>query len=398
MISVEEALSHIHSNLFKPGIETVSLTDACGRVLAEDIKADRDFPPFNRVMMDGIAIQFSAFNNGNRLFEIEDVQYAGSPQLEVENMANAIEVMTGAMLPSGTDTVIRYEDLEISNGMANVLVDNIKKGQNIHPQGSDQLKGDVLMESGTTIGSSEIGVLASVGKYECHVYSALKMAIISTGDELVDIAETPEEYQIRRSNNVAIAADIKSQGTIVEIFHLNDDQQTLKTKLQEVLNNFDSIILSGGVSKGKKDYLPQILEELGVKKHFHGVAQRPGKPFWFGVKNNVTVFALPGNPVSTYFCYHYYVKSWINKSYLRPSKNLKAELSTDFSFEPSLKYFLQVRLEMNGSKLIAIPEKGNGSGDLVNLLKADAFLELDANKVHFKAGEEFPIILFRSLG
>ncbi len=179
-------------------------------------------------------------------------------------------------------------------------------------------------------------------------------------------------------------------------FHISDDQELLRTALQSLLNNHDVLILSGGVSKGKFDFIPTVLEELGVTKIFHEVSQRPGKPFWFGVKNDKRIFALPGNPVSTFMCFYRYIQPWIFKS-LRVQKELpSAILAKDFSFPPKLTYFLQVTVKNEGGKLVAYPDQGGGSGDFANLKKIDGFLELPLEKTDFKAGEVFTFIPFRA--
>ena len=397
MISVQEALDIIHSNLFVPNIEEVNLIDAVGKVLAEPIYADRDFPPFNRVMMDGIAISYEAFEKGRRVFKVQGTQFAGSPQMHLNDSNHCIEIMTGAMLPSGTDTVIRYEDVITENQEATITVDTIKIGQNVHNQGLDQKQGELLIGENTMIQGAEIGILATVGKSKVKVYKWPKIAIITTGDELVDVVDEPAPYQIRKSNSYTIASDLLRMGIKAEVFHFNDDRNVLESKLNSLTKDFDVFLLSGGVSRGKKDYLPEVFEMLSIKKLFHKVAQRPGKPFWFGKNEDVTVFALPGNPVSTYFCFNKYFKSWLYESYKQAEYIPIVELMEDITFQPDLDYFLQVRVEINDGKIQAFPDKGNGSGDLSNLLNVNGFMHLPSGRIQFNKGEKFPVILFRSL-
>ncbi len=395
MVSVEEAESIILNHLFEPKIISTDIERAAGRVLAESVYADRDFPPFNRVTMDGIAIGYPFFKNGQRTFTLEGIQAAGMPPQKLQLENNAMEVMTGAMLPGGTDTVIRYEDIEIQNQSATILIDAVDFSQNIHPQGQDCRKGDCLFSKGLKLSPAEIALMASIGKSQVNVFQFPKTAIISTGDELVSVNEQPKPWQIRRSNSYALQAAIKQMGHSADQFHITDNEVYLKEELTRIFENYELIILSGGASKGKYDFVPKTLEHLGVKKHFHQISQRPGKPLWFGSSSTHTVFALPGNPVSTYLSFYRYVKPWLEKIFgLNPTKYF-AVLSTDFQFTPALTYFLQVRVVNEHGKLMAYPDAGGGSGDFANLKDVDGFLELPLNKTVFKSGEVFPYYPFR---
>ncbi len=397
MISVEEATWHIQSNLYRHEVISVPLNKALGMVLADNISADRELPPFNRVMMDGIAIHSAALNHQDT-FEIESVQYAGSEQLSLIDQRKCIEVMTGAMLPKGTNAVIRYEDVEINDGSAKVLINEINEFQNVHLKGTDVSKGDLLISQGSKIDSAEIGVLATVGRSSVKVFRPLKAAVISTGDELVSIDQKPLPHQIRQSNSHVLKAEFSKLGIEAGLFHIIDNKEKLKARLSQIFTDFDVIVLSGGVSKGKKDFIPEVMEELGVEKLFHRVAQRPGKPFWYGLKDGKSIFALPGNPVSTFLCFHKYIKPWVNRSLGLENTEVSAILDDDIVFEPPLTYFLQVKLDFRFGHLIAKPVKGKGSGDLANLLKADGFLELTQVKNEFAKGESYPLITYRTLG
>jgi len=396
MVSVEEAESIILSNLFKPKLQSIKIEDAVGRVLAESVKADRDFPPFNRVAMDGIAIQYESFKQGQRAFSLEGIQSAGMAPLKLQQESNAIEVMTGAMLPDGTDSVIRYEDLEIKNGTATMLIDTMDPTQNIHPQAQDCKMSERLLSEGFKISPAEIALLASVGKNQVSVYQLPKTAIISTGDELVDVDEQPLPWQIRRSNAYALQAAFKQMNHQADQFHISDNEEVLIAKLKKIFESHELIILSGGVSKGKYDFVPKTLEQVGIQKLFHQVSQKPGKPLWFGRSNTHTVFALPGNPVSTYMCFYRFIKPWLEKSMGLKSENNYAILAHDFQFKPALTYFLQVKTVNDQGKLVAYPKAGGGSGDFANLKDVNGFLELPMHQSEFKAGEVFPFHSFRA--
>ncbi len=395
MVSVEEAESIILGNLFTPKIIAIEIEQAEGRVLAENVTADRDFPPFNRVAMDGIAINFQSFMFGQRSFIVEGIQAAGMPQQKLQQENNAIEVMTGAMLPEGADTVIRYEDIDIENGSAKILIDTVEPNQNIHPQAQDCKKGEKLLSTGFKISPAEIALLASVGKSQIHVFQFPKTAIISTGDELVDVNEQPHPWQIRRSNAYALQAAFKQINHHADQFHVFDNEESLTRELKKIFESYELIILSGGVSKGKYDFVPRTLEQLNVKKLFHQVSQKPGKPLWFGRSESHTVFALPGNPVSTYMCYYRFIKPWLERSLGLVSEKNVAILAKDFQFKPTLTYFLQVKTTNEHGKLMAYPNAGGGSGDFANLKDVTGFLELPAHQSEFKAGEIFPFYSFR---
>ncbi|WP_299015640.1 molybdopterin molybdotransferase MoeA [uncultured Polaribacter sp.] len=414
MISVNEAKNSILNSVQDFGVEEIPFLKSVGRILKEEIKADRDFPPFNRVAMDGIAINYSFFKNGQRNFKIEGIQAAGSTQLSMQNKENCIEVMTGAVLPKNTDTVIRYEDVVIENGIATITVDAIKEKQNVHPKGKDGKVNDILIAENKIISAAEIGVLATVGKATVKVAKLPKVMIVSTGDELVGVAEIPLAHQIRRSNVFTLVSLLERLQIPSETAHITDDKPVLKSKIKNYLQEYDVLLFSGAVSKGKFDFLPEVFEELGVEKLFHKVAQRPGKPFWFGsaasfcmreqnvyqngkgnIKKNTIVFGFPGNPISTFVNCLAYFYPWYYKSVGLQIKEETAILNADVTFKPNLTYFLQVKLSDRFGHLIATPITGNGSGDLASLVNADAFIELPSDKTEFKKGEVFNIISYR---
>lgn len=397
MITSEKALEIILTQTEDFGVEEIDFNDSLGRILKEEIVADRDFPPFNRASMDGIAITVDPFNNGIREFKIEGIQAAGSPQLILKNPNNCIEVMTGAMAPVNSEAVIPYELVEIKDGVAKVTTNDIKFFQNIHRKGLDRKREDILIPVNTTISAAEIGVLATVGKTTVRVAKNPKVMLISTGDELVEIDQTPEDYQIRRSNIHTLVAILKRIHIKADTIHIADDKPLLKQKIATILNDYDVLLFSGAVSKGKFDFLPEVLDELGVEKLFHRVRQRPGKPFWFGKKEHKTIFAFPGNPVSTFVSCMKYFYPWFQKSTGIHYKNKNfAVLAKDFNFKPDLTYFLQIKLENKNGQLLAHPIAGHGSGDLANLVDNDAFIELPTGKQLFSKGEVFPMISYRS--
>lgn len=398
MVSVSEATAVISKNRFTPSILSVKVENATGKVLAEPIAADRDLPPFNRVSMDGIAIAFAEWAGGRRSFAVAGTVAAGEDQRTLADPSQCFEVMTGAVLPAGCDTVIRYEDLEIapSGTDARILVESITPWQSVHRRGADATRGALLLEPGIVLSPSEVALLSSVGKAMVKVYAFPRTAIISTGDELVDIADDPAPWQIRRSNSYALQSALRQMGGDGTCFHLQDEETAMETKLRQISQEFDLLLLSGGVSKGKFDFVPQVLERIGIQKAFHQVSQRPGKPFWFGTSAfGKVAFALPGNPVSTFMCFYRYVRPFILESFGVSVPPSSAILAKDYAFTPQLTCFLQVAVRNEGGRAMAYPAPGGGSGDFANLKNVSGFLELPLEKNDFKAGEVFPYISFR---
>ena len=398
MITVTEAYQLVLANKMRLKSTEFPLTEALGRVLDENIQADRPFPPFNRVTMDGIAIHFNTFSTGTRDFPIEKVQAAGDEPYRLLNEGYCVEVMTGAILPEQTDVVIRIEDITISEGMAKVNIHQVERFQNIHLCGSDKPAGTVLLKKGVLLGPVELSVAASVGKSTLKVLQYPKTVIVSTGDELVPVSEIPASHQIRISNSYAIFSFLKKWGIPAEMIHLPDNEEHVQHKIKELLDQFELIILSGGVSAGKFDYIPKALKEAGIQSFFHKVSQRPGKPFFFGSNENTRVFALPGNPVSTLLCVVRYLIPWLKESLgLAHAIQPKVKLLKSIVFNAPLTFFVPVKLTANPETTIleAYPLPGNGSGDFANLLDADGFIELPENENEFQAGHFFTFWPFK---
>lgn len=395
MVSVAEATAIIHQHALKPTKESVKAENLEGRILAESIKADRDFPPFDRVAMDGIAIRFESYEGGWRDFLVEGTQPAGQPRLTLKDHRNCIEAMTGAMLPIGCDTVIPYEEVTIFNKLAKVKSQNVTRGQAIHGRAHDAKRGEELLSPGMLLSPAEVALLVTVGRAEAQVYSFPPTAIISTGNELVDVHDQPQPHQIRRSNSYALQAALTTLGCRPQLFHLTDERNAMERELSKIFTQFELIILTGGVSKGKFDFVPAVMEELGVEKKFHQVSQRPGKPFWFGVTKKQAIFALPGNPVSSFLCFYRYIRPWLLSNMGLSHHFGSAVLAESFEFDLPLTYFVQVRTEMKSGKLLAYTIPGGGSGDFANLKNVDGFLELPLGVKSFPAGEAYPFIPFR---
>lgn len=401
MISPHDATQIINDYLLSFPTEIIALAEAQGRILRESIRADRDFPPFHRVTMDGIAYDFDQLQGDHPEVILESMQLAGEPQKALSQESGGLEVMTGSVLPNGTNTVTPYEDIDVrqegEKKIATIKKLPGEKGKNVHTRGYDRSRGDKLIAIGTRLEPAQISVAASVGKAHIQVTQQPNVAIVSTGDELVGVGEQPEPYQIRQSNNYALRAALSNYQASASFYHLTDSLEQTTAGLSEIMKDHSVIILSGGVSRGKRDYVPDALEALGVKKLFHRVKQRPGKPFWFGVKDkNNVVFALPGNPVSTFMCFHRYFVPWLEQSLALHKKPTQwATISENLKFEPALTYFPTVLAQTNEEgQFLAKPVEGHGSGDFANLLRCNGFLELPADRSHFRQGEVFPFIPF----
>jgi molybdopterin molybdotransferase len=344
--------------------------------------------------MDGFALRHSAVTAGLRTFRVTGFQPAGTIAHTHESDDTCIEIATGAVLPNGCDCVVPYEDTARAGStvtLRNEIAAALVTGQNIHRRGSDAVAGTELIPTGVRVTGREVAVAASSGCASLRVASLPRIAVVATGDELVEVENpSPAPHQIRRSNDHALRASLLAAGyPRVERFHLRDLKYELETQLKRLLSEFDVLVLTGGVSKGKYDFLPTVLAELGVEKKVHGVAQRPGKPFWFGLTSRRTpVFALPGNPVSTLTCFHRYVLPALRVMSGLPSPRTEyATLVTPFSFKPPLAALPPVRVESlpDGRRLAHILPT-NTSGDFAGLLGTDGFLELPAGPATFPAG------------
>ncbi|WP_339903258.1 molybdopterin molybdotransferase MoeA [uncultured Cyclobacterium sp.] len=393
MISVSEAQEILLKFSKKGPTERVSFENCLNRMLAENIHADRDAPPFDRVAMDGIAIQSDQLQIRQQ-FVIEDIQAAGQEQKSLNNPENCLEVMTGAVLPAHTDCVIPYEKLIIKNGVARLISTDHKAFQNTHKKGIDAKKGEQLLPSGTWIHPGVKGVLATTGHTEVEVVQLPKVMICSTGDELVPIQNTPLLHQIRRSNVYMLQAALKDLNIEAHTTHLPDNKEELNASIGKLLEEYDLLLFSGAVSKGKYDFLPDVFEELGIQIHIHGVKQKPGKPFLFGTKAEKSIFGFPGNPSSTLVCFHLYFKCWFNHYLGTSPKSNYAYLNKEVTFKKPLTNHLLIKSSFEDGKILAEPVINSGSGDLVHLALADGFLSLPPEKDTFKKGQLFPITYF----
>lgn len=376
MISVREALEYLNAMPWKLGEEQVPLAQAHGRILAEDLLADRDFPPYDRVMMDGIAVG----NCSAKAWPLEGRLLAGQAPVRLHDPNAAWEVMTGAVLPQHCQAVLPIECLEFfqQDGQAWVRYQGpaIDPEQFIHGQGKDAKMGDKILSKGQVLNTLAIALAASIGCNHLRVEKRPKIAICPTGDELVAVSEQPEAHQIRSSNAEMMQACLHAKGHQTQVKAMSDDWEALHQGIAQALENCDVLILSGGVSAGKKDLVPKALETAGVTCVFHKIAQKPGKPFWFGHREDGKwVFAFPGNPISTCLCFQVYFLPWLERR-----KPFNGYLNADFipSKIQALSQWHPIKnlAQAHGAERLA----HHGSGDLISWSGAEALVLVESGE------------------
>ena len=356
------------TRLLRPlGAEAVTLAEALGRTLAISLTADRPFPPYRRAMMDGIAFAANSLPaTGPVIFA--GLHAAGDSPPGALPPGQAWEIMTGAVVPDDCDTVVPYEDLESGRPQP-----GFKKGQFIHETGSDAEAGAVLVEAGRTIGPVEIAIAASVGLETVEVFRRARVAILSTGDEAVPPGVTPQPWEIRRSNGPMLESMLVRRGNdVVYHNHAPDDPAICGRQLDDALANCDVLLICGGISKGKKDFIRGLLEERLGKPAFHGVGQRPGKPlaFWPGPP---VVFALPGNPVSVLATFTRHVLPALARLEGREFSPLKVHMNEAPAPLPKFSWLLTVAMSPDGTLQARPPAN---SGDFISVAGSCGIVEV----------------------
>ncbi|WP_309400337.1 molybdopterin molybdotransferase MoeA [Cerasicoccus maritimus] len=390
LISVAEADRLIAEFGDQSPVISSPLGKAAGRVLRENIYADRPLPPFNRVMMDGYALRYADIEHGCGEFKVCGQLMAGDCKCALpEETAAAIEIMTGAPLPEGADVVVPYEETIRESEAFTLAKDaNVEPGQYIHREGSDFAAQSLLVPAGASLGPVEMGVAASCGYTELKVSSRPRIAVIGTGDELVPVSTTPLPHQIRSSNAVTVESALGlADYHVGEIDHWCDDAELGKARMIELLGRTDVMIIAGAVSKGQRDWIPGALDEV-AQCIFHGVRQRPGKPMglWRTGEGKM-IFALPGNPVSAMVGLHRYVLPYLCARDGFASSTQSVCLAEDIASKSPMTWFLPVEILDDGT---AAPRPVNNSGDYARLCGTDGFIELSAEASQWKAGISVP--------
>jgi len=404
MISVEAALEKILSHIQPLGFEKVSLLEAQGRVIAEDIYASRDIPPLDNSAMDGYAvrsedIQQASSGHSVRLEIIEDLP-AGSVSRKTVGKGEAIRIMTGAPIPRGADTVVQVEDTAKEDRYTQIFR-AVPSGENIRRAGEDVGKGDRVISKGDFIRPAEVGMLASVGRSFVSVYQRPLVAILCTGEELVDVDGELEEGKIVSSNSYTLAAQVKDAGAIpLQLGIARDRKEDIEQKLRQGIRA-DVLISSAGISVGDYDLVKDVLKDLGMEMVFWKVAMKPGKPLAFGTIGGKPAFGLPGNPVSSMVSFEQFVRPSLLKmmgyqQLFRPT--IEAILKEDIRKEPGRRHYMRAVVSFERDRYFVTTTGAQGSGMLISMVKANGLVIIPENQEKVRAGEKVLVqLLDRSL-
>ena len=375
--------------------EWVPLDDAWGRILAEDVAADRNYPPFDRAIRDGFAVRASDVSSTPAVLRLRGEIRAGGHFAGMVGAGEAVSIMTGAPLPSGADAVVMIEftteqggDIRIEKGVA--------RGENIVPQGSEATAGTRVLPRGRRLGAGELGLLATVGKTSVPVFVRPTVAILPTGDEVVAIDQAPEWFQIRNSNAITLSALVAESGGIPHRLDIAPDRlDTLRAMILEGLNA-DLLLVSGGISVGKYDFVEQALAGLAAEFYFQGVALRPGKPLAFGRAQGKFFFALPGNPVSTFVTFELFARQAVTAlggGTPEAMVFLRARLAYPFQHKSALTAFMPARIECAAGDPVVSLVGWQGSGDLVGVAQANGFLVVHPHQTGLAAGDWVDVMM-----
>ena len=397
MVEVAAALETVLGRVMPLAPEVVPLLMAAGRVLAEPVASDIDSPPYTKALMDGYAVRSPDTTGPATLRVIEEVAAGRVPSLAV-GPGEATRVMTGAPIPEGADAVIPHEETELAGNEVRVRR-AVRAGENVLPRGREMRAGEVVVAAGTLLTPQAVGLLAAVGRSEAPVHRVPRLAVLATGDELVEAVERPGPGQIRNSNGPMLSALATGAGVGVEYLGIaRDDRESLRGLIARGLESADVLILAGGVSAGKFDLVPDVLTALGVTAHFHKVRLKPGKPLLFGSRADRLVFGLPGNPVSSFVGFELFVRPALRKmmGHAIPGPVfVPVPLAGPFAAKNDRPTFAPARLEATDGWRVR-PGEWLGSADLRGLLTADALVSLPAGAAQWQAGDPLPTLLLNS--
>ena len=377
---------------------SLSVWNALGFILAEEVKTDREYPPFDRSTRDGYAVRAAEVAPGATLRCVAEIK-AGDTVTQPLAPGTCAQIMTGAAVPSGADAVVMIEHTD-RDGDAVRFERAAQPGQNIVPRASEAKRGEAILSAGMRLGYAELALAAQVGATQLRCASKPRIAILSTGDEVVSIEQEPGAFQIRNSNSVSLAAQVRlAGGEPVLLGNAADRIDDLREKISHGLRE-DVLVLSGGVSMGKYDLVETVLKDLGAEFYFDAVAIRPGKPAVFGKCGNAFVFGLPGNPVSTMVTFELFVVPAIdllNGAAARDLPLVEARLGALLNEKPGLAHFLPARVDWRGTtpEVRALPWQG--SGDIAALARANCFLVVAADRGQVNVGETMPILLRKDI-
>lgn len=392
MISVKEALQTILGEIRPLGVESVSITEALGRVLGEDIGARGSNPPWDNSAMDGYALKAADTKGASpdkpaRLKVIYDLPAGSVPKGPVRDN-EAVRIMTGAPVPQGATSVVMVEKTEAGDGFVLIKAE-AREGENIRRRGEDFKAGETVISKGAVVRPAEVSMLATVGVPFVFVRKRPRVAVISTGDELCDIIEVPPMGKISNSNGYALASLVSACGaTPVQLGIARDTRESLREKLRLAMDT-DCIISSGGVSVGDYDFVKDVLKEMGSSMIFWKVAMKPGKPLAFGVIGGVPAFGLPGNPISSMVAFEQFVRPSLLKMSGRTAifrRAFDAKLTEDILIKPGRMNFIRSELKFEGAGVSVTPLDGQGSGVISTSVKANSFVIVPQDSDGFKKG------------
>lgn len=400
MITVDKALGIIFDHVEPLSAELVALEQAHRRVLAEDIVADIDLPPFDRARMDGYALRAADVAVTPAKLRVIGEVPAGARFERRVNSGEAVKIFTGAPVPDGADSV---QKVEVTRGEGDVVVifEPTTTGQFITPHASEVAAGDVVARSGRQIGAAEMAVLASFGYSRVKVARHPRVAVISTGSELVDVSAKPSGAQIRNSNTYTLAAYAEQAGALVENFKtVEDTPEATREALSRAADNRDIVVTSGGVSMGDYDLVKAALTEIGAEIYFDRVTIRPGKPIVFAKRDHTYFFGLPGNPVSTSVTFNVFVRPAIRALQGEGSPLLPvvgAQLSRSLKDQSSRRSYLPARLFIEAGRAMIEPLKWGGSSDLVAFMRANALIIVREDVHEISEGDLVEAMLLNAL-
>ncbi len=397
MLRYEDArqmvISQAEVRRVSPPVVSIPVSDALGFVLAEEIRTDRGYPPFDRSTRDGYAARASEAGAGKTIRCVGEIK-AGDSVTELLAPATCVQIMTGAAIPAGADAVVMLEFTSREEDGVTFQRET-KPGQNIVPCGSEARTGETALSPGIRLGFAELAIAAQVGAAELRCYEKPRVAILSTGDEVVPIEEVPGPFHIRNSNSVSLGAQVQlAGGEPVLLGNAGDHAEELGAKIEQGLRE-DMLVLSGGVSMGKYDLVEEVLKSMGAEFYFDAVAMRPGKPTVFGRAGNRLVFGLPGNPVSTMVTFQLFAIPAIDilcGAKARPLPLLQATLSEALHEKPGLAHFLPARLQWKGGRAYVAALKWQGSGDIATMSRANCFLVVPSDAEDIEAGESVSVL------
>jgi len=381
--------------------ETVTLLAAVNRVLAEEIHADRDLPPFPRATRDGFAVRAEGVSRVPATLEVAGEIRAGDSPEKYEysvDASHAIEIMTGAPVPRGADAVVMVEYTRRAGSRVEIQR-SVKSAENVVPQAAECRAGQLLLSPGTRLSPAALGLAASVGKAQVQVYQKPRVAILSTGDEIIDVDKQPAANQIRNSNTYSLAGQLQAAGAVpVPLAIAPDRLEPLRALVHEGLNS-DLLLISGGVSMGKYDLVEQVLSESGAEFYFTGAQIQPGKPVVFGrVGGRGTptyFFGLPGNPVSTMVCFELFARAMIDAlsgAGPTPMQFLQARLKSDVRTKTGLTRFLPAMLSGEFGEVEVELVRWQGSGDMVSTARANCYLVIPPDRERIAEGEMVAVL------